>query len=60
MEDILKIKGLRKEFGKNKVINGIDFNLKNKEKVVVLGPSGSGKSTLLRAVNSSFFRTRCP
>ena len=50
-DEVLKIKGLKKEFGKNKVIRGIDFDLKDKERVVVLGPSGSGKSTFLRCIN---------
>ena len=49
--EILKIRGLRKEFGKNKVLRGIDFSLRAGEKVVVLGPSGSGKSTFLRSIN---------
>lgn len=47
----LLIKGLRKSFGKNKVLNGIDFKLVEGERVVVLGPSGSGKSTFLRCIN---------
>ncbi len=47
----LKIKGLRKTFGKNKVLNGIDFELTEGERVVILGPSGSGKSTFLRCIN---------
>lgn len=47
----LLIKGLRKSFGKNKVLNGIDFELVEGERVVVLGPSGSGKSTFLRCIN---------
>lgn len=51
MEPIIRIKDLKKEFGKNKVICGIDFNLMAGEKVVVLGPSGSGKSTFLRCIN---------
>lgn len=50
-EDVLTIKGLRKEYGKNKVLKGIDFALKDEERVVVLGPSGSGKSTFLRCIN---------
>ncbi|MDO5474989.1 MAG: ATP-binding cassette domain-containing protein, partial [Candidatus Saccharibacteria bacterium] len=48
---MIRIKDLRKEFGKNKVICGIDFNLMAGEKIVVLGPSGSGKSTFLRCIN---------
>ena len=47
----LKIRGLRKTFGKNKVLNGIDFELVEGERVVILGPSGSGKSTFLRCIN---------
>ncbi len=50
-EKILKIKDLKKEFGKNKVLKGIDFELVAGERVVVLGPSGSGKSTFLRCIN---------
>lgn len=51
MPEILRIHNLRKTFGKNKVLRGIDFSLNQGEKVVVLGPSGSGKSTFLRCIN---------
>lgn len=52
MEDkIIRIKDLKKEFSKNKVLKGIDFELGVGERVVVLGPSGSGKSTFLRCIN---------
>ena len=51
MEEIIRIKDLKKQFGKNKVLKGIDFDLKASERVVVLGPSGSGKSTFLRCIN---------
>ena len=47
----LKIRNLKKSFGKNKVLNGINFELTEGERVVVLGPSGSGKSTFLRCMN---------
>ena len=47
----LIIKDLRKSFGKNKVLNGINFDLTEGERVVILGPSGSGKSTFLRCIN---------
>lgn len=50
-EKMLVIRGLKKNFGKNKVLRGIDFELGAGEKVVVLGPSGSGKSTFLRCIN---------
>lgn len=48
---MIKIKNLHKSFEKNPVINGIDFELKKGERVVVIGPSGSGKSTFLRLIN---------
>ena len=47
----LVVKNLRKSFGKNKVLNGINFKLVEGERVVILGPSGSGKSTFLRCIN---------
>lgn len=49
--DLLSVANLKKDFGENKVLRGIDFILKEGEKVVVLGPSGSGKSTFLRSIN---------
>ena len=47
----ISVRGLKKAFGNNKVLNGINFDLYEGEKVVVLGPSGSGKSTFLRCIN---------
>ncbi|MDO4399246.1 MAG: amino acid ABC transporter ATP-binding protein [Candidatus Saccharibacteria bacterium] len=48
---MIQIKNLKKEFGKNKVLRGINFELNKGEKVVILGASGSGKSTFLRCIN---------
>lgn len=42
---------LKKAFGDNMVLNGIDETIYKGEKVVVIGPSGSGKSTFLRCLN---------
>ena len=47
----VSVRNLKKSFGSNKVLNGINFDLFDGEKVVVLGPSGSGKSTFLRCIN---------
>lgn len=47
----LKVHNLYKSFGKNKVLNGVNFELHEGERVVILGPSGSGKSTFLRCIN---------
>lgn len=47
----ISVRGLKKTFGNNKVLNGIDFDLFDGERVVILGPSGSGKSTFLRCIN---------
>jgi polar amino acid transport system ATP-binding protein len=45
------IQGLRKAFGSNEVLKGIDLEVRPGEVVCLIGPSGSGKSTLLRCVN---------
>ena len=39
--EILEVKGLRKDFGKNQVLKGIDFSVHEKEIVGFLGPNGS-------------------
>src|SRR3954471_15143345 len=41
---------VRKAYGRNEVIHGIDIDIEDEEFVVLVGPSGCGKSTLLRMV----------
>ena len=48
---LLRIEGLRKSFGREEVLRGIDLELAEHEVVCLIGASGSGKSTLLRCVN---------
>ncbi len=48
---MIKVKNLKKSFGDEKVLCGIDQTIEQGEKVVIIGPSGSGKSTFLRCLN---------
>jgi ABC-type polar amino acid transport system ATPase subunit len=43
--------GVRKAFGDNVVLDGVDLSVSRGEVIVIAGPSGSGKSTMLRCVN---------
>jgi polar amino acid transport system ATP-binding protein len=47
----LEIEGLRKSFGTNLVLDGIDLSVGEHEVTCLIGASGSGKSTLLRCLN---------
>jgi ABC-type polar amino acid transport system ATPase subunit len=48
---VVQMQGVRKSFGDNVVLDGIDLTVSAGEALVIIGPSGSGKSTLLRCVN---------
>ena len=50
-ENILTVRGLKKSFGDNEVLKGIDLDIANGEKITIVGPSGCGKSTFLRCLN---------
>jgi polar amino acid transport system ATP-binding protein len=48
---IIRLEAVRKSFGDNLVLDGIDLDVAPGEVLVVIGASGSGKSTLLRCIN---------
>lgn len=47
---VISTRGLRVKYGDREVLHGIDFEVRHRETVVILGGSGSGKSTLLRTL----------
>jgi polar amino acid transport system ATP-binding protein len=47
---MLEIRGVHKRFGDLHVVQGVSFEVRKGEVVVIIGPSGSGKSTLLRCI----------
>ena len=48
--DSLRIENIEKSYGKQKVLNSINFSVKDGEFIAILGPSGCGKTTLLRII----------
>lgn len=50
-DKMIKIEGLVKSYGDLEVLKGIDYHVKEKEVICIIGASGSGKSTLLRCIN---------
>lgn len=53
MEDktMIEIKDLKKSFGKNIILDGVNEEVKKGQVICVIGPSGAGKSTFLRCLN---------
>ena len=48
---MLEVKKLKKKFGKNEILKGIDLVIEKGDRVAIIGPSGCGKSTFLRCLN---------
>ncbi len=49
-ENLIEVHDVRKSFGNNHVLRGIDLNVKHGESMVVIGGSGSGKSVLIKCI----------
>jgi phospholipid/cholesterol/gamma-HCH transport system ATP-binding protein len=47
---MIELRGVCKKFGKQVVLDGVDFNVREGETVALLGPSGTGKSVLLKHI----------
>ena len=48
--NVIEVKKLSKSFGSLKVLNNIDLEVRQGEKIVILGGSGCGKSVFLRTL----------
>jgi ATPase subunit of ABC transporter with duplicated ATPase domains len=46
--DVLRLAGVRKAFGDNEVLHGVDLQVRRGDRIVIMGPNGIGKSTLLK------------
>jgi phospholipid/cholesterol/gamma-HCH transport system ATP-binding protein len=47
---MIRLTGVRKRFGEQVVLDGVDFVVQDQETVALLGPSGTGKSVLLKHI----------
>lgn len=47
---MIELRNVHKRFGKQTVLNGVDFEVREGETVALMGPSGTGKSVLLKTI----------
>lgn len=55
---MIELKNISHNYNSHKTLQNISFNIKEKEKVVLLGVNGSGKTTLLKILNGLIFPTK--
>src|SRR5690554_1047571 len=48
--DVLRVRGIRKAYGENEVLHGVDLEVRRGDRLAILGPNGIGKSTLLKII----------
>ena len=49
-KEVLKIAGIRKAYGDNEVLHGVDLEVRRGDRLAIMGPNGIGKSTLLKII----------
>jgi ATPase subunit of ABC transporter with duplicated ATPase domains len=49
-KDVLTVAGIKKAFGDNHVLHGVDLLVRRGDRLAIMGPNGIGKSTLLKIV----------
>lgn len=54
MTDYLHIRDIHKDFSGLRVLTGVDFNVREKERHAVIGPNGAGKTTLFNIISGKF------
>jgi ATPase subunit of ABC transporter with duplicated ATPase domains len=52
-EDVVSLKNVHKRYGQRSIYNGLDFQVRRRERWCVMGVNGAGKSTLLKLVTGS-------
>jgi heme exporter protein A len=55
---VIRARGLERRFGGKRVLRGLDFDVAERDFLLVTGPNGSGKTTLLRLVAGLLVPTR--
>jgi ribose transport system ATP-binding protein len=53
----IKVTGLKKSFGANMVLHGLDLTIQPGEFVGLMGPNGAGKSTLIKILDGLYTRS---
>jgi ATPase subunit of ABC transporter with duplicated ATPase domains len=48
--EVVKVEGVKKSFGDNEVLHGVDLTVERGDRLAIMGPNGIGKSTLLKIV----------
>jgi ATPase subunit of ABC transporter with duplicated ATPase domains len=49
-KEVLRVRGIRKAFGSNEVLHGVDLEIRRGDRLAIMGPNGIGKSTLLKII----------